>query len=74
MPKVYVIIGAASQNHMHMSSSENNRCFQNATCCPNALKSCIGGLFQHAEFNCSQQWASDKILSKYAIDKDIVPA
>ena len=49
MPVVYVIIGAASQNHMHMSSSENCNMLSNAKGCPDCSKKLRRGVFQHAE-------------------------
>ena len=36
--RLVVIIGAASQNHMHVSSSKNYNMLSNATGCPNHYK------------------------------------
>ena len=45
-PVVYVIIGAASPNHLHVSSSKNYNMLSNATGCPKDL---LWGVFQHAK-------------------------
>ena len=44
-PVVYVIIGAASQNHMDMSSSENYNMLSDATGCPDCSKKLHRGCF-----------------------------
>ena len=57
MPVVYVIIGAASRNHMHMTSSQNCNMLSNATGCSNCSKNMHRGVFQHAESKHAMRFA-----------------
>ena len=59
MPVVYVIIGAASQNRMHVSSSENYNMLSNVTGYPITLKICTGGFFYMLNPNLPSDLFSD---------------
>ena len=52
-PVVYIIIGAASQNNMHLSSSKKYNMLSNATGCPNCLKNLPRGFFNMLNPNLS---------------------
>ena len=59
MPVVYVIIGAASQNHMHVSWSENYKMLSNATGCPYCSKNLYRRVFNMLNPNFLSDLLSD---------------
>ena len=61
---VYVIIGASSQNHMHMSSSENYNMLSNATGCRNDSKHLHRGFFNPLIANLRALWPLQEYNSR----------
>ena len=61
-PVVDVIIGAASQNHMNVSSSKNYNTLSNATGCPNCPKKLKRGFFNMLNPNLLSDHSSNTSL------------
>ena len=66
-PVVYVIIGAASLKHMHVSSSKNYNMLSNATGCPIAPKNCTGWFFTMLNPNLRSDLLSDHFSTIQAL-------
>ena len=58
MPVIYDVMGAVTQNHLHMSSSKNCNMLSNATVYPYCSKNLHKGFFQHAESKFEIRFAS----------------